>query len=442
VNFTAYDYTVSGTLRRNGAALAGAAVTAGVGAVSSATVTGADGAYAFYLLKNDAAVITPALSGYTFSPVILATTSLAANWTGADFSAYASAGYSVTGSIKSAGAALAGVTVTVSGGASTSTLTDSSGAYAFTLAGGQAYALTPALSGYTFTPASVSTAALYGSWAVPDIAAHAPYGVSGAVKYNGSALAGVTLTAAGGSASSATVTAADGTYAFTLNGDNSYVLTPELGGYSFTPISASTAALAGAWNVPDFTALAASGYNVTGKVRQNGAALAGVNVTVSGGASATATTASDGSYLLSLPAGNYVLKPSKTGVTFWPESYSVSSLSASLADKDFTATAQTAGSESVVVQGGENGYVEPKKAPAVIRLSAPAASGHVTVKIYTLRKARLVKTLETDVTAGMPASITWNCLNTDGEMIGSGVYLAVVNGAGYDNVKIKIGVLK
>jgi hypothetical protein len=64
------------------------------------------------------------------------------------------------------------------------------------------------------------------------------------------------------------------------------------------------------------------------------------------------------------------------------------------------------------------------------------------VKIYTQRNARLVKTLGADVTAGTATAIAWDCLNTDGELAGSGVYVAVVNGAGYDNEKVRIGVLK
>ena len=67
---------------------------------------------------------------------------------------------------------------------------------------------------------------------------------------------------------------------------------------------------------------------------------------------------------------------------------------------------------------------------------------HVTVKIYTLRGARLVRSYETDVIAGTPSELIWDCLNTDSQTVGSGVYIAVVDGAGYDNVKIKIGVLR
>jgi hypothetical protein len=100
-------------------------------------------------------------------------------------------------------------------------------------------------------------------------------------------------------------------------------------------------------------------------------------------------------------------------------------------------------SRVITVQGGPNGYAEPKKGfVPTIHLKSPGQSGHVKVTIYTVHNARVVKTLETDVVEGCAADLKWDCLNADNEMVGSGIYVAVVDGGGYQKEKVKIGVLK
>jgi hypothetical protein len=100
-------------------------------------------------------------------------------------------------------------------------------------------------------------------------------------------------------------------------------------------------------------------------------------------------------------------------------------------------------SRIITVQGGPSGYAEPGKGYfPVIHLKSPAKSGQVTITLYTVHNARIVKTLERDVIEGCAADLTWDCRNIDSEMVGSGVYVAVVDGAGYQKEKVKIGVLK
>jgi len=68
--------------------------------------------------------------------------------------------YSITGSIKGAGNSLglAGVSVTLAGSGSTTATTDSNGNYIFAGAHNGSYTITPALAGYTFTPAAKTIA--------------------------------------------------------------------------------------------------------------------------------------------------------------------------------------------------------------------------------------------------------------------------------------------
>ena len=265
------------------------------------------------------------------------------------------------------------------------------------------------------------------------------YTVTGTITSGGSPLVGVVV-AVSGSASTTAVTAADGTYSFSLTSGGNYTLTPSSANYTFSPMNVSTTNLSGNWSGNNFTATFAA-YTVSGTLMYSGAPLEGAVVSLSGNTSGSVTTGSGGTYSFAVVGGgNYVIKPSKSGYFFTPAQLAANAVSASLTGQDFTSGYSA--SASVAVVGGPKGYVEASKGgQAVIHLNAPTQSGQVSVKIYTLRNARLVRDYSIAVAAGTATSLVWNCLNTDGEMIGSGVYLAVIKGAGYDE-KIKIGVLR
>lgn len=65
-------------------------------------------------------------------------------------------GHSISGRVVLNGSGLSGVTVTLTGSGSTSTVTDANGYYMFTEAQNGSYTITPSKSGYSFTPASKS----------------------------------------------------------------------------------------------------------------------------------------------------------------------------------------------------------------------------------------------------------------------------------------------
>jgi len=82
--------------------------------------------------------------------------------------------YTISGHVRTASAALSGVTVTLSGGGSATATTDTAGAYSFgSLAGGGAYVVTPTKSGYTFTPVSLTFSALAANQSTADFTATA-----------------------------------------------------------------------------------------------------------------------------------------------------------------------------------------------------------------------------------------------------------------------------
>jgi hypothetical protein len=81
---------------------------------------------------------------------------------GADERGGGAAVYRIAGRVTGAtGAGIAGVTLTMSGGQSRTTTSDSAGAYSFTsLAAGASYTVTPSLAGYSFSPGSQFYASL------------------------------------------------------------------------------------------------------------------------------------------------------------------------------------------------------------------------------------------------------------------------------------------
>lgn len=87
-------------------------------------------------------------------------------------------------------------------------------------------------------------------------------------------------------------------------------------------------------------------YTISGVV--SGATATGVTINLTGASTATATTATDGSYSFTgLANGNYTVTPSKTGYIFNPITLSVSVSGANATGKNFTATASTASTYSI-----------------------------------------------------------------------------------------------
>ena len=447
-NFTASTntFTASGNITLGGNPMSGVTVALS-GSSSASATTDSNGNYSFTLNAGGSYTLTPSKANYVFSPVSVSTTSLAANWTG-NFSA-ATAQYTAHGMATLGATPLIGITITLTGSSSGSATTDSNGNYSFTLNAGGNYTLTPSDPNYTFSPVSASTSAMAGIWTSNFNAVVSGYTFSGTIKKAGAGLASVAVQLSG-SASASANTDANGDYSFTgLAAGGNYTVTPSSSGYLFTPASISTASMSGNLPAQNFSAVIA--YVLSGTIRHNGMPAPGVTVSITDGASmavyargtiATTTTDSNGYFSANvLPGGSYVVTPAKSGMVFWPSYYTLPNVNQNTPNKDFSSNAQTS-LDGIVVQGWDNGYVEPKKGPGVIKLNNPSETGHVTVRIYTLRKARLVRTLETDVTAATPASISWDGANTDGETVGSGVYVMTVNGAGYNNEKVKFGVLK
>src|SRR5207248_696649 len=122
-------YTISGTITPT-AGRSGATVTLS-GAATATTTVNSSGAYTFIGLANGTYAITPSHTGYTFSPTSQNATVNGANVTGINFTATASATFSISGAVTTSGAALSGAAVALTGPAAANTTTNSSGNYTF-----------------------------------------------------------------------------------------------------------------------------------------------------------------------------------------------------------------------------------------------------------------------------------------------------------------------
>ncbi len=93
----------------------------------------------------------------------------------------------------------------------------------------------------------------------------------------------------------------------------------------------------------------------------------------------------------------------------------------------------------VKIQGGEKGYVNPAKGEEATIYFKSASAGEIKIKIYTL-KGQLVCEKSKETT-GEEDFIVWDCKNSDGTVVSSGVYILRINAPGIDMTR-KIAVLK
>ena len=160
-------YSISGRVTTvDGQNLAGVNVTLS-GTQSSTSVTNASGIYTFAnLAQGGNFTVSPSLAPYTFVPPSRTFNNLNANQTGADFTIET---YSINGRVTDAGGnGVGGVTITISGSASASGVTNSAGNYSFiNFPQGASVTVTPSktdiLLTYNFTPPSRSYTNLSGN---------------------------------------------------------------------------------------------------------------------------------------------------------------------------------------------------------------------------------------------------------------------------------------
>ncbi|MBI5585457.1 MAG: SBBP repeat-containing protein [Deltaproteobacteria bacterium] len=249
-DYTAYPAVqVSGLVREgDGTAVPGVTLIVTTSDPPFTTTTDGTGRYQFMVKKGETPVtVEPFQNGYTFNLPTHNYTSVENNLDNEHFTALWM--IYLNGKIeKSSGGGLGGVRLT---GLPGNPQTDASGNYRVRLSYDWSGTVAPALLGYRFEPNSSSyslvdtelTGQNYTAISVPI------HTISGRIKGNGSALAGVTLNA---SSSETTVTDGSGNFQLAFNEGWSGTVTPIANGYAFSPSSRTYTNLVSDFVAQDF----------------------------------------------------------------------------------------------------------------------------------------------------------------------------------------------
>jgi hypothetical protein len=248
-------HSISGTVTSGGVGLTAVTVELSSAGVTLATTgTAMDGTYAFADLLPGTYTLTPSKTNYAMSPTSQEVILGAADVTGVNFSATLST-HTISGAITKGGSPLAGVTVTLSGGANATATTNASGQYSFaSLDAGLSYTVTPSLANHSFSPTSANVASLGANETRNFTAAVNQHSISGHVTMGGSGLSGVTMTLSG-TESATTTTDSAGNYTFpSLDGGGNYTVTPSRANHTFAPANRTYTGLAANQTEQNFTA--------------------------------------------------------------------------------------------------------------------------------------------------------------------------------------------
>jgi phosphatidylinositol-3-phosphatase len=290
-----------------GAAIAGATVSFSGGS----TTTDSSGAYSFSNVAPGTYNVTASQAGFNSQTGSVTVSSGATSTLNFQLSAAPSPG-AFMGHVTNAstGAAIAGATVSFSGG---STTTDSNGAYSFTNVAPGAYSVTASQTGFTSQTGSVTVNS--GATSTLDFQlspASTPGTITGRVTNitTGGAVSGATVSFSGGS----TTADSSGNYTFTNVTPGTYNVTATHTGYF--PVTKAATVASGAAVTVNFAL--ATGGKIAGTVTNaSGAAIAGASVTVKGGSISTTvnlTTNSSGGYNSNwIPVGSYTVTVTASG---------------------------------------------------------------------------------------------------------------------------------
>ncbi|MCP4134251.1 MAG: carboxypeptidase regulatory-like domain-containing protein [bacterium] len=319
------SYTVTGSTLLNGGSYSGVMMTLSGTArrktrVVSSVKSNGEGVYAFSDIPNGAYTIRPEKEGYYFSPESRVVEVYSGNLSIRDFKVIPN---SISGTILLNDAAFSRVPVTLTGeGISQEAISNSDGAYTFSVLPAGTYTISPSQTGYHFTPGTINVDFETGSLSIADIKG-IENSFSGSVLLNGSGLDGVSLTISGTEKTETVLTASDGSYLFGTIPNGTYTITVSKTGYHFSPASFSVTMNSSVCSNPGILAVENS---VSGKIVNPGYYLPGVTVTLSGnGISQTAESGTGGVYSFApVPDGTYTITPSSNGFNFTPESRTVS----------------------------------------------------------------------------------------------------------------------
>jgi len=246
--------TISGSITP--AALGGGVIVLLGGAENATTAADSSGDYSFTGLASGTYTVTPTRAGLVFSPVSQTVTLNGSSVTGTTFSASDKTPQTSTISGSVMPAALgAGISVTLSGGETATTTTDSSGNYSFSGLASGTYTVTPSGAGLVFSPARQSVTVNGSNVTGTDFSASDQIpqtsSISGSIK-PATLGVGISVTLSGAETAT-TTTDTSGNYSFGGLSSGRYTLTPSKSGLVFSPASQSVTVIGSSLTGEDFT---------------------------------------------------------------------------------------------------------------------------------------------------------------------------------------------
>jgi parallel beta-helix repeat protein len=316
---TAITPTISGS-----AGIAGAVLSYTDGTPKTATADGS-GNYSFTVSYNWSGTVTPSLAGYTFTPTSRPYTNITTNQTAQNYTAAA-----ITPTI-SGSAGVAGATLSYTDGTPKTATADGSGNYSFTVSYNWSGTVTPSLTGYTFTPTSITYTNVITNQTAQNYTAAA---ITPTISGN-AGIAGATLSYTDGTPKTATADGS-GNYAFTVSYNWSGTVTPSLVGYTFTPPSITYSNVITNQTGQNYTAAA-----ITPTISGN-AGIAGATLSYTDGSPKTATADGSGNYTFTVGYNwSGTVTPSLAGYTFTPTSITYANVITNQTGQNYTAAAFT-----------------------------------------------------------------------------------------------------
>ena len=318
------------------------------------TTTNDSGVYSFSNVDAGSTyTVEPIAINYTFSSTSVTFYNFNSNKT-FDFTGTLKQ-WTISGTITDGTNGLSRVTVNLTGDSTATTITDTNGNYSFTnLDAGKNYSVTPALSNYTFNPVNSAFTDLSQDETADFTGNLNQWSISGSIMAGSTPLASVQVAISkDGEQLVETTTDGSGSYTFTnLDAGSTYVITPILTHYTFSPQSNTIVDLGGNETV-DFSG-SLDQWTISGTITDGTSGLSGVTVNLTGDSTATSITDTNGNYsFTNLDAGkNYSVTPALLNYTFNPGNLTFTDLSQD-ETTDFTGNLNQWSISGIITDGNE-----------------------------------------------------------------------------------------
>jgi len=376
LSITFETYIISGYVK-TADAVGMAGVTASAGAGVGPTVTDGSGYYELTVPGGWTGTVTPAKPDWGFTPTSWPYTNVTSDQTNQDYTGFQP---TISGYVTDGGSGVEGVTVSGNNGGG-SDVTDSSGYYEITVPHGWTGTITPAKTGWSFTPASLPYGNVTADYPNQNYTGFQPT-ISGYVTGD-SGVSGVTVSANNGGGSD--VTDASGYYEITVPYGWSGTVTAAKTGWLLTPANRSYTNVTSDWTNRDYTAFQPT---IWGYVTDGADPIEGVSLSADNGGGSD-TTDANGYYEI-VVAYNWsgTITPSKAGWLITPVNRSYGNVTADYANQNYTGfqptisgtiTYNSAGLEGVTVAADNGGGTDVTNASGYYEITvAYNWSGAVT----------------------------------------------------------------